>query len=201
MNLLPDNEWDIYNIPPEQINVCHRWEFSRTAVLEADPSYVHEGIDPYAKYGEFASPWPHLPFIALDLELRKSLASNYHPQRQGLWPLDYRHFVKNYDDAAPQSLFAFQIDWTCPPDKLKDDFLAWMKDNRPSGIEVQEVRGHAPIRQMEADLKALGIYRIVQFHHATPVSAIIDKYKTSFRDETAWSKAKGRAIRELKSFR
>ena len=198
---LPKSEWDFSQIPPEQINVCHRWEFSRTAVLEADPAYVHKGIDPYAKYGEFAAPWPHRPFIELDLDWRKILASNYHPQRRGLWPLDYRHFVKNYEDAAPQSLFAFQIDWTCSPDKLSKEFFAWLELNKPQEIQEEEARGGGPRRQMDADLKALGIYRIIQFHHASSVSEIIGQYKSEYSDDTAWSKAKTRATRALMAYR
>jgi len=199
---LTDVEWNFASIPEEQFFPCHHWEFSRTAVLEASPDYVHEGLDPYAKYGTFAAPWPRVPFAELDGETRKLLASNYH-KNAGLHALDFKHFTQNYDDACdtPQTLFAFQIDWTHSDNNLRDCFEAWLKEKRPPEIQEQEVRGRAPARQLEADLRALGIYRIIMFHHESSVSEIINQYKTGFRDETAWSKAKVRASRVLKAFR
>jgi len=203
-NILADFEWDFSQIPDEQIFVCHRWEFSRTAVLKASPKYVHRGIDPYAKYGEFPNPWPSQSFIRQDRDYRKKVALNYHLPR-GLYPLDYRHYVQNHDGDRSDSLYAFQIDWTHSDKNLRDCFEAWLKQNRPPEIKQQQARGRgAPLSQMKEDLEALGIYRIITHHDVTSVSDLIGLYNGKlarrFSEDAEWSRSKKRAVEALKLF-
>ena len=201
---LPDSEWDFRQIPDEQIFACYRWEFSRTAVLKAILTTFKGGLNPYAKYGEFAAPWPRQCFVTLDREYRETLAANYHMAR-GLHPLDYRHYVQNHDGDRSDSLYAFQIDWTHSDKNLRDCFEAWLKQNRPPDIQQQEARGrNAPLSQMKEGLEALGIHRIITHHGETPISQLIplyaDRLAIRFNDDAAWSRSKTRAGEELKSF-
>jgi hypothetical protein len=202
---LPDSEWDFRQIPDEQIFACYWWEFSRTAVLKADPDYVHGGLNPYAKYGEFAAPWPRQCFVTLDRKYRETLAANYR-MAGGMYPLDYRHYVKNHDGVTSDSLYAFQIDWTHSDKNLRNCFEGWLKQNRPPDIQQQEARGrNAPLSQMKENLEALGIYRIIAHHGATPISQLIPLYADNladrFKNDAAWSRSKARAVEALKSFR
>jgi len=74
---LRESEWNFSGVRDEEVSACHHWEFSRTAVLEIDPPYVHQENNSFAKYGSFPSAWPKSPFLEYPQDCREDLAKRY----------------------------------------------------------------------------------------------------------------------------
>jgi len=217
--LLDESEWRFASVPDDQVFACYHWEFSRTAALESNPKYVIGKSDPSTILGnhlpvQWLPPWPDRAFLNCNigrsddekLDTRGNLAELYQGgiYSRALGSLDLKELNFDLRAYAAKSLAAFVIDWTCTDKHLRDCFEYWLKKNRPDIIK-REARGRgAPLAQMKEDLEALGIYRIIKYHHEIPILKLIEKYgdhlAKRFGEEAAWSRAKRRAFERLQSF-
>jgi hypothetical protein len=95
---------------------------------------------------------------------------------------------------------ALEIDWRRSDENMLQAFAAWLKESRPKHIKATTkatVGAGSRRRQIRADLKALGAFRLLREYGAchraynATYDAVGDKFLRSH--DSAWSRAKRRA--------
>ncbi len=81
-------------------------------------------------------------------------------------------------------VYFLAIDWTAPPTKLKEAFVQWMDENKPSYTLAEKQTGKNDNAKRYTFLKNLGVYRLVQ-HYGTIEAAF--KYVANL-DENEFGK-------------
>jgi hypothetical protein len=113
-------------------------------------------------------------------------------QQRHRWP------IQEISDAHWVALF--RIDWQRSDQETLADLAAWLKEHRPKAFPSRVTRptGAASyLRQLEADLKALGALRLLHFYKRwenIPTEASI------YYSQAGWMKAQRRAETRLKFF-
>ena len=110
---------------------------------------------------------------------------------------------------------AFEIDWRRSNGEMTKAFTDWLKDNRPRTVRVIQ-RGKtgagSPARQIQADLVALGAFRLLREYGSSgkaynAVSDVIGAGWQAFESSkwalpsdhpSAWSRAKKRAEKVIR---
>jgi len=114
-------------------------------------------------------------------------------QLKHTWP------IHEISDAGWEVIF--RIDWERSNSELSADFTAWLKEHRPKTFPSQagsETGAGSLSRRLQAELKALGAWRLLDFYKCwqnIPAEAAI------YESEAGWLTAHQKAENRLKFFR
>jgi hypothetical protein len=210
---LPRKQWDFTTCPPEQLWRCWSYEFGREVewVKRAYASGAEAGFDDCGNWhcwrnigeletGEFLSlsiipGFPDVPFLEA---LKRARFEEYLDFRLRSVRLAKKRLPK--DGFERTELLAFN--WHNPDNAILRDLTDLLEEIRPYPPFPR--RGRSERRRYEADLKALGAYRLLETMSA---SAAIKHTRTvagqsPYHRESDWFTAKKRAaeiIEQIKS--
>lgn len=113
----------------------------------------------------------------------------------GLRPLP----LKDLPDIG-ETDYAFEIEWDASDGRLLKEFQAWLRKTRPR--PPVERRGKSQAREVAADLKALGSYRLLQRFSAPEAQEYTQQHMREglYAKLPDWYEARKRAERILRAF-
>jgi hypothetical protein len=158
--------------------------------------------------------WPEKPFLSipdkerrarrhrLDPEPASRLSWRLYPSteatRRGL-PIDWERIADAFENSGMWPVAAveenawiapFKIDWEHSDKQLSEAFDSWLKTCRPDTIKQRKSKtgGGSELREMRADLKALGAFRQRAQRTFEDVQS-----QSQYSDQSAWLKAARKA--------
>ena len=208
-------EWDFSDCRDDEVEECHHWEFRRTlhtqrALPEIQDSDWFQPYPPDAPLtlDEF---WPDTPFLSLSREKRKLRIRERAETQERVWGFETplhklpKCHSRTYEMGGRWNVFvATEIRWALTDSEMIAAFREWLKKNRPEDRQPQSTRtGAASLpRQLRAELKALGAWRLLQvMHWSKAETATMDSEgKPLFADQKGWIRARAVAERVFNVF-
>ena len=158
--------------------------------------------------------WPEKPFLSIPDKERRArrhrlgsepasqLSWRLYPStkatRRGL-PIDWERIADGFENSGMWPVAAleenawiapFKIDWEHSDKQLSEAFGSWLKRYRPDTIKQRKSKtgGGSELREMRADLKALGAFRQRVQRTFEDVQS-----QSQYSDQSAWLKAARKA--------
>ena len=204
---LPRAEWDFSGCPPEQLWRCWSYEYGRHVQWLKDAHKA--GAGPFDEHGnwyrsrEIGEPdeddYEQISFCILpgfpDMPFLEALSKARFPEYPKTGTESVRAVSGTSRPSSIEQLHRVAIKWHESDEKILRDFIPVLKKMRPSPPFNR--RGGSERRRYEADLKALGAYRLLT-SGMTARRAIEYTGQKLYKQESEWFTAKRRAASIIK---
>jgi hypothetical protein len=146
MKQLCAEEWDFGKCPDTELVACCLWEYHREAedfrfgfdawrrtMAEGEVHVVPIGVVDGVSYGvrSDAKEFPSRPWLAMNPKRRASVLHRVQTRGPAFETVRTSD-RETFDESSGVQTVLVQIDWALGDERIKKDFAAWLKVNRPS---------------------------------------------------------------------